>query len=593
MTSPGGVDARSGKYVYENIDLIAGTTGTSTQIALKRVTESGDVVRRERFSPFSHNWDIIVTETPTIMAVPGDYGEVSPEGIQISVLGSGVGASFRDSASLTTYTAVTTKVRSWLKRTGNRAGNNFYYTYTSNDGTVITFRPFTTPACMTEAWRCAYASSIVEADGASYTLNYDEAASGNDRARLRSVVSNTGYALMFEYYPTSLHHNLISKACLINLFDSVVPTGGTCPAGVPTTTYTYSGNRLTQVNLPDGRAQNFTTTYTNDTTDYTISFYKGGESQPYLVNSYDMGPYLWANYRVVSSQVFTGGPTYNYRYLEMPSGDPGGVMVGTGYSYDGKNVSFGYGRYKKPNSNDESQYLTPGPTMVEDELGRITRANYCTPYPGMGGCNVSPPLTITDPEGRIEELTYSSSLNVIQRKMKAKPGSGEADLVETAQFLCSVGNEANCKKPIYVVDTRGNRTDYSYATHGGLLTAMPPAPVAGGARPLTVRTYVQKYAYIKNAVGALVPAATPIWVPATETQCQTVAGTTPAATCDSAAPKMITTYEYGAPSSRNALRAVGVAVTADGQTLRTCYGYDTWGRKISETKPAANLSVCP
>jgi YD repeat-containing protein len=37
----------------------------------------------------------------------------------------------------------------------------------------------------------------------------------------------------------------------------------------------------------------------------------------------------------------------------------------------------------------------------------------------------------------------------------------------------------------------------------------------------------------------------------------------------------------------------GMTVTADGQTLRTCYGYDVNGRKISETQPLANLTACP
>ena len=37
----------------------------------------------------------------------------------------------------------------------------------------------------------------------------------------------------------------------------------------------------------------------------------------------------------------------------------------------------------------------------------------------------------------------------------------------------------------------------------------------------------------------------------------------------------------------------GVAVTADGQTRRTCYGYDALGRRISETKPNAGLGACP
>jgi hypothetical protein len=37
----------------------------------------------------------------------------------------------------------------------------------------------------------------------------------------------------------------------------------------------------------------------------------------------------------------------------------------------------------------------------------------------------------------------------------------------------------------------------------------------------------------------------------------------------------------------------GVVVTADGQSLRTCYGYNKFGDKISETSPRAGLGGCP
>jgi hypothetical protein len=37
----------------------------------------------------------------------------------------------------------------------------------------------------------------------------------------------------------------------------------------------------------------------------------------------------------------------------------------------------------------------------------------------------------------------------------------------------------------------------------------------------------------------------------------------------------------------------GVAVTADSQTRRTCFGYDVNGNQISETKPRAGLTSCP
>ncbi len=58
---------------------------------------------------------------------------------------------------------------------------------------------------------------------------------------------------------------------------------------------------------------------------------------------------------------------------------------------------------------------------------------------------------------------------------------------------------------------------------------------------------------------------------------------------------MLTTYDYGPETGPNILLLRGQAVTADGQTLRTCYAYDGRGRKISETSPngTAGLAACP
>src|SRR3546814_1901077 len=77
---------------------------------------------------------------------------------------------------------------------------------------------------------------------------------------------------------------------------------------------------------------------------------------------------------------------------------------------------------------------------------------------------------------------------------------------------------------------------------------MKPAPTSGAARPLTVHTYVQKYAYIKNSGGSLVAASAPVWLPATMTECQTAAGSS-SPVCDSGAPQRLTTYQYGANRS--------------------------------------------
>ncbi|MBX3564034.1 MAG: RHS repeat protein [Sphingomonas sp.] len=62
-------------------------------------------------------------------------------------------------------------------------------------------------------------------------------------------------------------------------------------------------------------------------------------------------------------------------------------------------------------------------------------------------------------------------------------------------------------------------------------------------------TYVQKSAYIKNSGGTLVSTGLPIWLPDTETLCQTYAGSS-TATCDTGAPITVTSYEYDANGNR-------------------------------------------
>jgi YD repeat-containing protein len=54
-----------------------------------------------------------------------------------------------------------------------------------------------------------------------------------------------------------------------------------------------------------------------------------------------------------------------------------------------------------------------------------------------------------------------------------------------------------------------------------------------------------------------------------------------------------TLYDYGPDAGPNNLLLRGTSVSADGTALRTCYGYDPLGRKVSETRPGAQLAACP
>jgi YD repeat-containing protein len=114
---------------------------------------------------------------------------------------------------------------------------------------------------------------------------------------------------------------------------------------------------------------------------------------------------------------------------------------------------------------------------------------------------------------------------------------------------------------------------------------------ANGIRPQTRYTYAQRSAWYKNASGSIVQAARAIWVLATESFCRTTGAI--GAGCGLASDQVVTTYDYGPTSGANNLFLHGKAVTADGTTLRTCYSYDKFGNKISETSPNAGLASCP
>src|SRR3546814_8520648 len=111
---------------------------------------------------------------------------------------------------------------------------------------------------------------------------------------------------------------------------------------------------------------------------------------------------------------------------------------------------------------------------------------------------------------------------------------------------------------------------------------MKPAPTSGAARPLTVHTYVQKYAYIKNSRGSLVAASAPVWLPATMTECQTAAGSS-SPVCDSGAPPRLNTFQYDDNGTANNLPLRGDTVSADGVMLLHYSGQASPARTNSET----------
>jgi hypothetical protein len=176
--------------------------------------------------------------------------------------------------------------------------------------------------------------------------------------------------------------------------------------------------------------------------------------------------------------------------------------------------------------------------------------------------------------------------------MTPKAGGGASVISTSAVYPTVCANRKVCNKPESVTDARGNATTYTYdPTHGGVLTMTGPA--VGGVRPATRYYYTQREAWLRSGTG-YAKTGEPIWLKSEERSCRTSTLDLAAGTCSAGAGDLVRTlYDYGPDSGPNNLWLRGMAVIADGQTLRTCYQYDEIGRRISETKPLGTGATCP
>jgi RHS repeat-associated protein len=214
-------------------------------------------------------------------------------------------------------------------------------------------------------------------------------------------------------------------------------------------------------------------------------------------------------------------------------------------------------------------------------------------------CAVQPLVSFTDPEGIRTDLEYDGHRNVTRVTRHARPGSTQPNgqpwpnIVTSAVF--DVTHPKSSSRPLSMTDARGNTTNWTYAPeHGGVLTETRPAPTAGAARPQTRHGYALRQARRWDGSAA----GPEIWLRASTSLCRTSAATgNPASPCASIGDEVLTTYDYGPATGANNLWLRGQAVTStdNGVTtiLRTCYAYDSLGRRISETQPNANPASCP
>lgn len=559
VISPGGVDLRSGLYAYHKTDLSIGDESKGG-IVLARGTRSQPEHAAtasqfpDAFGQFSHSWDVHLSWTN------------SPKNMHtVSVTAMGVSYSFQTNSDFSSPTLKSRSAYATLAATWN--GSVVTFTLTTASGMVVKFLGATTV--------------ITKPDGVVYTLSYGGAASTNSSSALRSVVSNSGYVLLFEY-ATGTPWPLIGKACVVNLSQTQMPN--LCPAGAATTTYAYSGTFMTSAVDAAGAAWTYSTSPQAADGTYTEKFFRPGEAAPYLTLGYTTndGP------EAVAKETFADGRWYDYTWYGQTYGCPYGSTdcsevtfpLGGGYTENGVNHT-DVGFYVGPYSSGAPPIVSPGPTSITDPLNRTYSFQY-NAIPGtLSG--------MTTPEGLQETYARDGCRNVTKRTVTPKSGSNLTPITTSATFgNCGVRAVA-ADSPTAVVDANNNQTDMTYDPVSGLLTSMT-GPAVNGVRPQTRYGYVQRYAWVLSG-GSYVRAASPIWLLAQESRCRTGA---PGASggCALAGDEVITSYDYGPDSGPNTLLLRGKVEDATGVAARTCYAYDKLGQKISETKPNAHLASC-
>lgn len=509
------------------------------------------------------------------------------------------------------------------------------YLYVSKDGTRYVADPAIgdgisgciTTVAIAAIVPCAFFTSVVRPDGTQIELAFETANVTINgvvakASRLRSVNSNNGYKIRFEF-SSEIAPNLstlnawrteTSVVAFNGATDYCAPLSIMCTFSRSWPSATFSldagydfavpGEHGLNVTNSGGQTTRIVTTTFPPPTAANSSYSRISRTKGPTSSSQDTWSATYGNYVVCYSDgiawqcnakrtglvrtVTTASGVWNYSHIYEDVGTPTMNMQSPVYYY-----------WQTTSTGPDGRTVTARYNLKTGYLASVAGTNGYANFTTDGTNRVA---SAGDEEGRNYTFVYDDRGNIKEKHQVAATGSGYPDIVISADYDAVCVYPAKCNKPNWVKDANGNQTDYTYdLTHGGILTKTLPAvyvPGVGMARPQTRYSYVQRYAWYKNASGTMARAATPIWVLDRESYCKTqgpnISNTGCAAlNADGTSDEVVTQYDYGPDAGPNNLLLVGTTVTAGGVTRRTCYGYDALGNKISETTPNALLTSCP
>ncbi|MEA3054419.1 MAG: hypothetical protein QOG72_3322, partial [Sphingomonadales bacterium] len=547
--SPTGVDLTKARFTYKAVDLSIGP------LTLERSYLGGPAV--EGSSQFGLNW----THNYTTFVI--EKNQAKFDGVYV-VIGRGV-VHFTFTHSGYSCNNPDCDGATLILNGGGA------YVYTDAQGNVYTFNPSVKVLASGDSRRSQRIAQVEYADGHSLTYTY----SGS---QLKQIASNEGYSLVFEYGSSGY----ISKACGYNRAVNAVTTASTCAGATLAVSYGYAA--ATWVNL----------TSVVDVTGQTWGYdYQGTSNVSKMtclrqVNS--------------SSCLITGNPAPTGGAAYQQTTPDGAVWT---YYVSGKDPDenqlpgqpppISGGGYTGPEGIEVAAQFGAGLLDYYTENGRTTFLQW-------DGYDLA---GLTHPEGNSVGYAYRAG-QMISTSWSAKPGSGLATISSgmtlpdlQAPECVSAPPRKICNKPIWREDYNGNRTNYTYdPAHGGVLTETGPAVNPGSGSGAGLVTPQKRFFYVERVAvtAGWEWAGRTIWLLDRTAFCRAGNPNSSNTGCAlGASDEVVTSFDYGPTSGPNNLQLRGQAVSADGATLRTCYAYDSLGRKISETSPrgTGGLSACP
>lgn len=362
-------------------------------------------------------------------------------------------------------------------------------------------------------------------------------------SRPDAISSNLGYVLKLEYQSDDGCNNyfMVLKAAAIYR--------GT--ESVPLARQEYNGSTITDIGGREYISAFGGSSYGSSATSAQYRLPETAVDQ--LKAEAEIFQTSFGSHTLVGS-VERDGVVYNYDYT-LPGVAPNGKVQISQVRITGP-----AGFSQTVDIDPQDAFESAAITAVTDSLERRTE------YDLDGYSRV---VAIKRHEGNSVEVGYDDLGNIIVMRQKAKPGSGLADIVQTATFPqvndCVMYHQSWCFRPTSTTDARGNVTNYVFSQdHGGLLERLDPADNLGKRRKL------------KNTWSS-----GDVWRVTAEEICETDSAGVEL-TCRTAAAFLKTTTYWNAtflPASETVSDGLG------NNPLTTTYSYDDAGRPLAKDGP--------